>query len=303
MKIIFIGTADFGCPTLRLLAQSEHKIVAVVTAVDKPTGRGMKLRKSPVKLLAEELGIDVLQPPKLKNPDFLKTLASYKTDLQVVIAFRMLPREVWDMPRLGTMNLHASLLPQYRGAAPIHWAIINGEKQTGLTTFILKHEIDTGDVLLQEKHKINQDDTLGSVYERLMYEGAKLVLSSLKRLQSTKYTLLEQQDDIELKHAPKIYMQDCFIDLEDTSENVVNKIRGLNPHPTARLSFLGKIYKVHKAEKVQEYINSEQAFLTDGKRYLYLKTQDGWVSILEWQAENKRRMRIEDFLKGNILQT
>ncbi len=303
LRIIFMGTPEFAVSSLQKLVESGCEVVAVVTAPDKPSGRGLQLTPSPVKQYALSQGIPVLQPEKLKNPDFLAELRSYQADLQVVVAFRMLPEVVWNMPPKGTFNLHASLLPQYRGAAPINWAIINGETQTGVTTFFLEHEIDTGKIIFQETEPIHPDDTVGTLYERLMHKGAELTVRTVKAVEEGNYPQIPQPMVETLKTAPKIFKETCEINWHQPSEKVRNFVRGLSPYPTAWTTLNGKICKVFKTSVVNEKTstNNNTPFLTDNKTYLHFKTSDGWISIEELQLEGKKRMGIEEFLRGTKL--
>ena len=248
LRIIFLGTPDFAATSLQKLVENQVNVVAVVTAPDKPKGRGKKVATSAVKDYALQAGIPVLQPTNLKSEEFRSELGSYQADLQIVVAFRMLPVAVWDMPRLGTFNLHASLLPQYRGAAPINWAIINGEKETGITTFFLKHEIDTGEIIFQEKEPITADDTVGTLYVRLMDKGAELVLKTVQAIAAGDYPQLPQESTSELKPAPKIFKEDCRIRWEQKASAVRDFIRGLSPYPGAWTTLDGKVLKVYAAE-------------------------------------------------------
>ncbi|HTN21197.1 MAG TPA: methionyl-tRNA formyltransferase [Pelobium sp.] len=301
MRIIFMGTPDFAVASLKALLNAGQNIVAVITAPDKPAGRGQKLNESAVKKFATENNLNVLQPEKLKNPDFLQQLQGLNADLQVVVAFRMLPEAVWAMPKYGTINLHASLLPQYRGAAPINWAIINGEKESGVTTFFLKHEIDTGDVLFSEKVVVTDDMTAGDLHDVLMETGAGLLTKTVSAIANNDYKEKSQSafDEKELKHAPKIFKEDCKIDWNNSNEKVYNLIRGLSPYPTAYTSILDKGLKIYKAtqEKVKPSIAPGE-FESDGKTYLKFATQDGFISVKEIQQEGKKKMLIEDFLRG-----
>ncbi|MFZ6013920.1 MAG: methionyl-tRNA formyltransferase, partial [Bacteroidota bacterium] len=233
LRIIFMGTPEFAVASLEVLVENEFNVVAVVTAPDKPQGRGQKVVYSPVKDCALKYKIPVLQPTNLKSPQFLEELKAHHANLQVVVAFRMLPESVWSMPALGTFNLHASLLPQYRGAAPINWAVINGEKETGVTTFFLKHEIDTGSIIFQEKETIHEDDTVGSLYERLMRKGAGLVLKTVQAISSGNYPSTPQPENTTIKHAPKIFKETCEIQWNKPSASIRNFVRGLNPYPSA----------------------------------------------------------------------
>jgi len=304
LRIIFMGTPEFAVPSLEILVENKMNDVAVITAPDKPQGRGQKIVYSPVKEAALKHQIPVLQPPNLKHPDFLEELKSYNANLQIVVAFRMLPEAVWNMPAIGTFNLHASLLPQYRGAAPINWAIINGEKETGATTFFLKHEIDTGSIIFQEKETIHEDDSVGTLYERLMNKGAQLVLKTVKAIESGSYPSIPQPLDIEIKHAPKIFKETCEINWTQEARKVYNFIRGLSPYPAAWTILSGKNYKVYKASIVNKEPGDKHPgdFITDNKNYLYVRATDGWISIEELQAEGKKRMKIEDFFRGNKIE-
>lgn len=299
MKIVFMGTPDFAVASLDALVQANFEIVAVVTAPDKPAGRGQKLNESAVKKYAVENGIPVLQPEKLKNAEFLEELKSYQADLQVVVAFRMLPEIVWNMPPKGTINLHGSLLPQYRGAAPINHAIINGEKESGVTTFFLTHTIDTGDIILSERTEIADDETAGDLHDKLMVIGADLLVKTVTAIDAGNYTEQPQPQSEVLKHAPKIFKEDCKIDWNKPSQEVYNLIRGLSPYPTAFTTFNDKTLKVFKAElEDKEPAIAAGGFLTDGKTYLKFATKDGFIKLLDIQYEGKKRMLIEDFLRG-----
>jgi methionyl-tRNA formyltransferase len=299
MKIIFMGTPEFAATSLKALIDQQYDIVAVVTAPDKPAGRGGNAQKLPVKDLALQHNIPVLQPTNLKATDFLDTLKSYGAALQIVVAFRMLPELVWAMPPLGTFNLHASLLPQYRGAAPINWAIINGETQTGLTTFFLKQEIDTGDVILQEKETILPTDNAGSLYERLMHKGANLIISTVELIKQGNYTLRNQEKMGEVNHAPKIFKETCQLDFTKTSLALHNFVRGLSPYPAAWLLLDGKHCKVFETSIIaNKPTTTSTTYLTDGKTYLHFATADGWLAIENLQIEGKKRMSIEEFLRG-----
>ncbi len=301
IRIVFLGTPDFAVASLKALIEAEANVVAVVTAPDKPAGRGMQLQQSAVKQYALTQDLPVLQPEKLKNPDFLAELASYKADLQVVVAFRMLPVAVWDMPPMGTINVHGSLLPQYRGAAPINWAIINGEIETGVTTFKLKHDIDTGDILLQRRVPIMPGDNVGTVYEKLMQAGAELLVETVKGL--AKGNLMEiPQADIpmaELKHAPKIFKEDTRIDWNKPVHDVHNLIRGLSPYPVAFTVLQDKVFKIYTSHiEVAAHNNSPGTYDTDGKTYLRFAAADGWLYADDVQQEGKKRMDIASFLRG-----
>ncbi|GGE66534.1 methionyl-tRNA formyltransferase [Pedobacter psychrotolerans] len=294
-----MGTPDFAVASLDALVQANFDIVAVVTAPDKPAGRGQKINESAVKKYAVEKSIPVLQPEKLKNPEFLAALKSYQADLQVVVAFRMLPEVVWNMPPKGTINLHGSLLPQYRGAAPINHAIINGEKESGVTTFFLTHEIDTGDIILSDSTPIGDDETAGELHDKLMVIGANLLVKTVTAISNGDFTEQPQPQSDELKHAPKIFKDDCKIDWNNSSALIHNLIRGLSPYPTAFTLLNDKTLKIFKAEPEEKEPGiATGGFLTDGKTYLKFATKDGFIKLLDIQFEGKKRMLIEDFLRG-----
>ncbi len=295
-----MGTPDFAVASLAKLVENGENIVAVVTSFDKPSGRGLLMHESAVKKYALSKNIPVLQPEKLKSPEFLKELASYKADLQIVVAFRMLPEIVWAMPTKGTFNLHGSLLPQYRGAAPINWAIINGEKETGVTTFFLSHEIDTGSIIFQEKESISDEDNVGELYLRLMHKGAELVLKTVLAIKQGQYPSMPQDLSIPIKHAPKIFRESCEIDWKKTGIEIYNFIRGLSPYPAAWTSFAGKTCKIFKAKIVENSdinLNNVGDFLVN-KHQLIFRSSTGLVSIEELQQEGKKRMGVEEFLRG-----
>jgi methionyl-tRNA formyltransferase len=302
LRIIFMGTPEFAVSSLEVLVAKNLNVVAVITAPDKPQGRGQKMSVSPVKECALRHGIPILQPTNLKAPAFLEKLKSYNANLQIVVAFRMLPEVVWAMPQFGTFNLHASLLPQYRGAAPINWAIINGEKETGVTTFFLKHEIDTGSIIFQETEPITLEDNVGSLYDRLMKKGSELVLKTVRAIEAGSYPSLPQVETITPKHAPKIFKETCEINWNQTSEQVYNFVRGLSPYPTAWTKIYNTNYKIFKV-KHGGFMQHKKAgsFDTDHKNYLYFRTLDGLISVEELQAEGKKRMNIKDFFRGNKL--
>jgi len=303
LRIIFMGTPEFAVPSLEILVQNKFNVVAVITAPDKPQGRGQKLTPSPVKECALKYNLPVLQPTNLKSPEFQEELKSYHANLQIVVAFRMLPEVVWSMPAIGTFNLHASLLPQYRGAAPINWAIINGEKETGVTTFFLKHEIDTGSIIFQDKETILETDDAGSLYERLMHKGANLVLKTVQAIEQGDYPSLPQSEAMEIKHAPKIFKETCEINWNQPSKKIIDFVRGLSPYPAAWTKINDKVYKVfkcsHSDHSGQSAVESE--LWTDNKKFLNIKTADGWVSIEEFQPEGKKRMSVSEFFRGNKL--
>lgn len=302
LRIIFMGTPEFAVPSLDILVENGFNVVAAITAPDKPQGRGQKLTFSPVKEAALKHRIPVLQPTNLKAPEFLEELRSYHANLQVVVAFRMLPEVVWAMPAIGTFNLHGSMLPQYRGAAPINWAIINGETETGVTTFFLKHEIDTGSIIFQEKEPIHTNDDAGAVYERLMYKGAALVLKTVKAIQSGDYPSIPQSTDMEIKHAPKIFKETCKIDWSQPAEMIVNFVRGLSPYPAAWTILSEKNFKVFKATRGQRGVSQNVGtFQTDNKSYLRVQASDGWIDVDVLQPEGKKKMTTEEFFRGNKL--
>lgn len=298
-----MGTPEFAVPSLEILVENKFNVVAVITAPDKPQGRGQKLTASPVKESALKHNIPVLQPVNLKAPEFIEELKHYQANLQVVVAFRMLPEIVWAMPEFGTFNLHASLLPQYRGAAPINWAIMNGEQETGATTFFLKHEIDTGSIIFQEKEPIHETDTVGSLYERLMHKGAQLVLKTVKAIETGSYPSIPQDMNVEIKHAPKIFKETCEINWAQSSKKIVDFIRGLSPYPAAWTVLNGKTFKIFRgevsADDSRQLTVDRGQFRTDNKTHLDIKTSDGWVSILELQPEGKKRMALSEFFRGN----
>ena len=307
LRIVFMGTPEFAVASLDALVQAGCNIVGVITAPDKPAGRGMKLQESAVKQYAVAKGLKLLQPDKLKNAQFLEELKELNADFQVVVAFRMLPEVVWNMPPMGTINVHGSLLPQYRGAAPINWAIINGEKETGVTTFKLQHEIDTGDILLQETIPIGENETAGEVHDRMKEIGAQLLVHTIQELASGR---LKEQPQVksagtnilntpELKHAPKIFTETCRIDWNKTVTEVHNLIRGLSPFPGAFTFLDQKMLKIYRDEKHKTPPAIKPGeFETDGKTFLQFACVDGFINIKELQLEGKKRMNVEDFLRG-----
>jgi methionyl-tRNA formyltransferase len=301
LSIIFMGTPEFAVPSLEILIENKFNVVAVVTAPDKPQGRGQKISFPPIKECALKYNIPILQPTNLKSQEFLEQLKQHKANLQIVVAFRMLPEVVWAMPSLGTFNLHASLLPQYRGAAPINWAIINGEKETGVTTFFLRHEIDTGSIIFQEKETIHENDNAGTLYERLMKKGAQLVLKTVKAIESGNHSSVPQTHPAELKHAPKIFKETCEINWNQFSTKIIDFVRGLSPYPGAWTLLNGKVFKIYALRIAGNVHNGADAgeFVTDNKNFLRFKSLDGWVYVDELQPEGKKRMKIEDFFRGN----
>lgn len=301
MRIIFMGTPDFAVTSLDALVKEGFDVVAVVTAPDKPAGRGLQLHQSAVKEYALSHNIPVLQPLKLKDPAFLESLRSYKADLQVVVAFRMLPEMVWDMPPMGTINVHASLLPQYRGAAPINWAVINGERTSGVTTFKLQHEIDTGNILFAAEVDIPEDQTAGELYERLQKVGADLLIRTVKAIAAGEAPEVSQSNIpvSGLKHAPKIFKEDCLIHWEAPLDNIYNLIRGLSPYPTAFTHLNDKTLKIFRAVKEPaQHTHPAGSVHTDQKTYLKFAAPGGYINVTELQLEGKKKMGVEEFLRG-----
>lgn len=324
LRIVFMGTPEFAVASLDALIKAGCKIAGVITAPDKPGGRGLQLQQSAVKKYAMEHNLHVLQPEKLKNPDFLEQLKSLNADLQIVVAFRMLPEVVWNMPPLGTINLHGSLLPHYRGAAPINWAVINGEKETGVTTFKLKHEIDTGDILLQQSFPIDENDTAGDVHDKMKEIGAQLLVKTImglgdETLKGVPQALAASSDGAAtsyrgdqtsasrsdgdrrtvLKHAPKINTDTCRINWSQPVETVFNLVRGLSPYPAAFTIMNEKILKIYKAKKeITAPTHTEGEYETDGKTFLKFACTNGYLHVLELQLEGKKKMSVEEFLRG-----
>ena len=301
-----MGTPDFAVEPLRRLVEAGKNIVAVVTMPDKPAGRGHKIQFSPVKEYALSVGLPILQPTNLKDPEFIEELRSYQADLQIVVAFRMLPEIVWNMPPLGTFNLHASLLPQYRGAAPINWAVINGETETGITTFFLQHEIDTGNIIMQEKITIAPDDNAGIVHDRLMMLGADLVLKTVEQIESGNISSMPQPEG-ELKAAPKIFKDTCLINFNTTAEAVRNLVRGLAPYPAAWIELTDpsgnttnmKIYEVSK--ELCTPTHPAGTLICDGKKILKVAVLDGYIHLDQVQLAGKKRMPSADLMRGTDL--
>jgi methionyl-tRNA formyltransferase len=294
-----MGTPDFAVPSLRILVQNGYKVVGVVTATDKYGGRGKKqLLESPVKKYAVEQGIPVLQPKNLKSPEFQEELRGLNANLQVVVAFRMLPEAVWDLPEYGTFNLHGSLLPRYRGAAPINWAVINGDAETGVTTFFIRHKIDTGDVLFQEKMPIGPNETAGAVHDRMMLLGAETVLKTVKAIESGDYQLQKQDDALATK-APKLFRETCEIDFTQPIEKVHNFVRGLSPYPAAWTTLEGKQLKILRAHYEKADLDATPGtFRSDNKSWIKIAAPDGWLVVEELQMQGRKRMKANDFLNG-----
>lgn len=308
LKIVFMGTPDFAVASLDILVKHKFNIVGVVTAPDKPAGRGLEIHQSAVKKYAVEKGLTILQPEKLKSDEFISQLKALNADLQIVVAFRMLPEIVWRMPRLGTFNLHASLLPQYRGAAPINWAVINGETESGVTTFFLQHEIDTGKIIYRDTVTIDENETAGELHDKLMRTGASLVLKTVVAIQNKSYTETDQLQFIRpgevLRHAPKIFKDDCRINWSESITQIHNTVRGLSPYPgafTELVSPQGKVFtvKIFKTTKeLNPSIAASANVSTDSSTYLKVSARGGYVCIHELQLAGKKRMTTAEFLRG-----
>ena len=316
LRIVFMGTPAFAIPGLEILIQSGYDVAGVVTAPDKPAGRGQVIKFSPVKDFAIKQNLKILQPISLKSPEFITELKGLNANLFIVVAFRMLPEVVWKMPLLGTFNLHASLLPNYRGAAPINHAIINGEKETGVTTFFIDQKIDTGKIIFTEKLTIGDDETAGELHDRLMITGGNLVLKTVQAIGNGTCQPVSQDiiidTNIQFKQAPKIFKEDCRIDWSCKSTEIYNLVRGLSPYPTAFSqlqstggeTFFVKIFKLSPVSRPEPLINADNilpgAILTDNRNYLYVAGGDGNLSIEEMQIEGKRRMKVQEFLRGFV---
>jgi methionyl-tRNA formyltransferase len=298
-RILFLGTPEFAVPSLEIILAEGYPVAAVVTAPDKPSGRGLQLNSSAVKRFALAHGLKILQPEKLKNEEFLNEVKSLAPDLGVVVAFRKMPEALWALPRLGTFNLHASLLPDYRGAAPINRAIMNGETETGLTTFFLSQEIDTGKIILQQKMQIGENESAGELHDRMKTAGAQLVALTMKKIFSGDFQLKDQPRHGELKPAPKIFSSDCKIDFSQSATRIHHLIRGLSPYPAAFMMLKDKQLKIFRARPVHQ-IHSQQAgsVSTDGKTFFRLACADGWIDVFELQLEGKKKMNTEEFLRG-----
>jgi methionyl-tRNA formyltransferase len=304
LRIIFMGTSEFAVASLNALVNAGCNIAGVITAPDKAAGRGLQLQQSAVKKYAVGKGLNILQPEKLKNPEFLQELKDLNADLQIVVAFRMLPEAVWNMPPMGTVNLHGSLLPQYRGAAPINWAVINGEKETGATTFKLKYEIDTGDILLQKVIPIGENETAGDVHDKMKEIGADLLVKTVKGLADGSLKETPQLSTFNfqlstLKHAPKINTATCRINWSQPVENIFNLVRGLSPYPAAFTVINERMLKIYFAHKEIIFPTiPEGEYETDGKTFLKFACTNGYLHLLEVQLEGKKRMPVKDFLTG-----
>ena len=304
MRVVFMGTPGFATASLNEIhTNSEHEVVGVVTVADKPAGRGQKLNISDVKKYALEHNLPVLQPEKLRDENFLAELKALNADVFVVVAFRMLPKAVWSMPSKGTFNLHGSLLPQYRGAAPINWAVMNGDTKTGVTTFLIDEAIDTGNILLADEIAIGENDSVGVIHDQLMEIGARLVVKTLDGLEKDKLKPHPQDETIELKHAPKIFKEDCKIDWNQSMNTIHNKIRGLSPYPCAWTTYGSedqyKNLKIYAGLKTDLEVTGELFELVRTKNNLYVHLNDGMYEILELQPEGKRRMNAKDFINGS----
>ena len=295
-----MGTPEFSVPVLHAIKADGFDIAAVITAPDKPAGRGMQLQQSAVKQYAVENGLAVLQPTNLKNQEFIDALKALHADINVIVAFRMLPEAVWNLPPLGSVNLHASLLPDYRGAAPINWAIIRGEKVTGLSTFFLQHEIDTGKIIHQEKIIIEAEDDAGSLYEKMKMQGAQLMVKTLRAIEAKDYPSIDQSIPDPSKTAPKLSKENCQINWNDTATNILNHIRGLSPYPAAWTILNGRFFKIFKATAhIQDGTGKSPGLIeSDNKSYLHVYTTDGYLSLEDLQMEGKKRMSIEELLRG-----
>ena len=307
LRIVYMGTPDFAVEALRQLVEGGYNVVGVITMPDKPAGRGHKIQYSPVKQYALEQNLPLLQPEKLKDEAFVKALREWKADLQIVVAFRMLPEVVWNMPRLGTFNLHASLLPQYRGAAPINWAVINGDAETGITTFFLKHEIDTGEVIQQVRVPIADTDNVEVVHDKLMVLGGKLVVETVDAILNGEVKTIPQEEMAvigELRPAPKIFKDTCRIDWNQPAKKIYDFIRGLSPYPAAWSELITPdgetvVVKVFESEKINEsHQLSVGTVVTDGKKYMKVAVPDGFLSILSLQFPGKKRLKTDELLRG-----
>jgi methionyl-tRNA formyltransferase len=297
LKIVFMGTPEFAVSSLEILINNGYNISAVVTVPDKPKGRGLKLESSDVKKFALEKNIPVLQPEKMKDPVFLANLETISPDIIVIVAFRILPREVYTKAKLGAFNLHASLLPKYRGAAPINWAIMNGDTKTGITTFFLEDKVDTGNMIFQEEISITDNDTAGDIHDSLSLEGSKLVLKTVESIIAGQAPRLTQ-NDVDASPAPKIFKEHCKINWNNSAEQIHNQIRGLSPYPAAFTSYDNKIVKIYKTEKTNIKTESKAGSLNSTKKELFVSTADYQLSIKEIQLEGKKRLSAEEFLRG-----
>ena len=307
LRIVYMGTPDFAVESLRRLVEGGYHVVAVITMPDKPAGRGHKIQYSPVKEYALAQGLKLLQPEKLKDESFIEELRALQADLQIVVAFRMLPEVVWNMPRLGTFNLHASLLPQYRGAAPLNWAIINGDPETGITTFVLKHEIDTGEIIQQKRIPILPEDNVGTIHDKLMVMGADMVVETVDAIIAGTISPIDQESiatEEPLRPAPKIFKETCHIDWNKPCNEIHNLVRGLSPYPAAWCEWVSpdgsrlgvKIFRTSPLPETGTSIPG--SIRTDGKNFIEIACADGYVRIEELQLAGKRRMATADLLRG-----
>ncbi len=300
LRLLYLGTPDFAVEPLKRLVEEGYNVVAVVTMPDKPAGRGQKLKGSAVKEYALSVGLPILQPEKLSDPTFIEELSTLELDLGIVVAFKMLPRAVWSLPRLGTLNLHGSLLPDYRGAAPINWAVINGDKVTGVTTFMLKHEIDTGDVIARSEAEITDIDNAGTLHDKLMYIGGALVLESVDKVADSNFIPTPQSDisESQCRPAPKIFKEDCKLDFTMSALSLHNKVRGLSPYPAAWMDLEGDSFKVFSSDYELNSNAVIGSVVTDNKNYLKIGCSDGYLVINELQLAGKRRMAVDELLRG-----
>ncbi|MBN1251178.1 MAG: methionyl-tRNA formyltransferase [Bacteroidales bacterium] len=309
IRIVYMGTPDFAVEPLKRLVENNYNIVAVITAPDKPAGRGQKMQESAVKIFAKQHSLNILQPEKLKDENFNAELKSLNPDLQIVVAFRMLPEIVWQLPKLGTFNLHASLLPQYRGAAPINWAIINGEKKTGLTTFLINKDIDTGKIILQKEIAISETENAGKLHDKLMLEGGNLVVKTVDIIAEEKFEALKQDELLKniskINPAPKIFKPDCKIKWNQSIINIYNFIRGLSPYPAAwsifrsidsEKSYTFKIFEAEYLKETHDFLSKD--IVSDNKTYFHIAVNEGFIIIKSIQLEGKKRMKIDEFLRG-----
>jgi len=299
MKIVFMGTPQFAVESLKTLIENKINVVAVITSPDRKSGRGLKLNESDVKKYAVEQNLKIMQPTNLKNEDFLNELKSLEADLFVVVAFRMLPKSVFEMPPKGTINLHASLLPNYRGAAPINWAIINNEQKTGNTTFFIEQKIDTGKIIFQIEVEITETENAGTLHDKLMTSGAKLLLKTVQAIENDDYPQMDQKNADDLKHAPKIFTENCEIDWNNNALVLDSFIRGMSPYPTAFTFLDDKKLKIYNAKPILEKHNFEIGkIISNNKTFIKIATKDGFIDILELQLAGKKRMAVKDFLNG-----
>lgn len=306
-RIVYMGTPDFAVEPLKKLVENNYNVVGVITNPDKPAGRGQKIKEAAVKKYAKGQNLKILQPEKFRDEIFLNQLRELNADLQIIVAFKMLPEIVWSMPKIGTFNLHASLLPHYRGAAPLNWALINGDEKTGVTTFFLKHEIDTGNIIFQEEVPITPNDNVGVIHDKLMYKGADLVIKTVDAIIQNNYPIIDQKDlvsqGVEIKHAPKIFKNDCKINWNKDISSIHNLIRGLSPYPASWTEIINadeviqlKIFKSEKEITAHNY--SIGKIITDNKTFLKVAVSNGLINIIELQLAGKKRLNINDFLRG-----